>query len=132
MSRRTRRLLLLLLAVAVLAVPSGYLLLPSRDARITWANCAKIKKGMTEQEVEAILGPPGNYTGWPHGEPPFYWYERPAEKYWFGEEALIRVSFDPVERTVCFAESHPSSSVYKDRRGRLLDWLRDLGDRFTH
>ena len=50
------------------------------------------------------------------------------DKYWFGEEGMIGVDFDPVDgkvRRVHFYE-HP---VYKDRRGRLIDWLRDRFDR---
>jgi hypothetical protein len=124
MFRHRKRLLLLLLSLAVLIAVFGSFLLPRPDARITPANCDRIREGMTRQEVEAILGPPGNYTGWPHAHPPL------DDQYWFGEEAFIIVHFHPIEGKAWLAEIFPTSSTYKDRRGRFMDWLRDLGDRF--
>jgi SmpA / OmlA family len=128
MSRRTLRRLLLILALAVLVAASGSFLLPRGDARITQANCDKIREGMTKQEVEAILGPPGNYTGWPHAVPESS-RELVASGLWVGEDGIILVSFDGDEKVdfVYFLSAH---HCYKDRRGRFMDWLRDLGDRF--
>jgi hypothetical protein len=58
---RRRTLLVALAGLAVVVV-----LWPPED-RITEANLGRIKEGMTQAEVEAILGPPGDYrTG--HGE----------------------------------------------------------------
>jgi hypothetical protein len=62
MSRRTRRRLLLTLAVTLTAVVLGaWLLWPSPSA-ITEENYDRLRPGMTLEEVEALLGgPAGNY-----------------------------------------------------------------------
>jgi hypothetical protein len=33
----------------------------TRPPRVTWQNCERVKLGMSRAEVEAILGPPGDY-----------------------------------------------------------------------
>ena len=128
---RHKRLLLLF---AVLVAACGSFLLPRPDARITPANCDKIREVMTKQEVEAILGPPGNYTSWPYAEPPFgraLWIPRCLDdEYWFGEEAFIVVTFYS-EGRVLLAEIHSIASAYKDRSGRFMEWLRDLPERLA-
>jgi hypothetical protein len=50
-----RKLAWVCLLVAPLVIGSAVLVLLPRD-RITQANCDRIKKGMTEKEVEDILG----------------------------------------------------------------------------
>ena len=50
-----RKLAWVCLLVAPLVIGSAVLVLLPRD-RITQANCERIKKGMTENEVETILG----------------------------------------------------------------------------
>ena len=56
----------LLLIAAVLLLPLA-LWLFARPSPIHLANHEKIMKGMTEEEVEAVLGgPPGDYRRWPH------------------------------------------------------------------
>jgi hypothetical protein len=57
MTRRTRRLLLLALPAALVTAALTGWLLWSRTA-ITAANAARIEKGMTLAEVEALLGGP--------------------------------------------------------------------------
>jgi hypothetical protein len=125
MFRHKKRLSLLLLSFAVLVAACGLFLLPRPDARITPANCDKIRQGMTEREVEAILGgPAGFYTGWPHPVVifgrgfPIPW----MDKYWFGEDGMIAVNFDPAEGKASRAHFY-QRTVYKSRRGRLMAWL---------
>jgi hypothetical protein len=48
---------LVAVGVAVLAV----LVWPQSTPRITRANCLRIKEGMSREEIEEILGPPGDY-----------------------------------------------------------------------
>jgi hypothetical protein len=63
---RRRKLLVALAGLAVVVAVGVVVLWPPED-RITEANLERIKEGMTQAEVEAILGPPGDYrTG--HGE----------------------------------------------------------------
>src|SRR5437660_8314335 len=55
---------LVVAGVAVVLVMAGVLvaLLGSWPCRVTRANCDKLKEGMTQAEVHAILGgPPGDY-----------------------------------------------------------------------
>ena len=57
-----RRKLLVALAVGVVVAAAAVVLWPRPD-RITQENCDRIEKGMSQAEVEAILGgPPGDYT----------------------------------------------------------------------
>jgi hypothetical protein len=54
------KLLVALAGLAVVVAAGVVVLWPSRD-RITQANFDRILEGMTRAEVEAILGPPGDY-----------------------------------------------------------------------
>jgi hypothetical protein len=60
-----RRTLLVALAGLAVVVGAGTVVLWPRADRITLENFDRIKKGMRRAEVEAILGPPGDYTTGP-------------------------------------------------------------------
>jgi hypothetical protein len=60
---RRRKLLVVLAGLAVLAL-GGFVLWPQTD-RVTRENFGHIKEGMSRAEVEAILGPPGDYRSGP-------------------------------------------------------------------
>jgi hypothetical protein len=60
-----RRTLLVLLAGLAVVVAARVIVLWQQPDRITRENCDRIREGMTRAEVEAILGPPGDYTTWP-------------------------------------------------------------------
>ncbi len=62
---RKRKLLLGSLAGALVLTGVAAFVLWPRPRRITEENFARIKQGMTLAEVEAILGPPGDYTTGP-------------------------------------------------------------------
>jgi hypothetical protein len=95
------RWLLVLLAVslAVLAIFAARpILFPPTNPHIAWENYNRITPGMSRGDVEAILGPPGDYrTG-----PIRYWVKpfRPTgnpfcqQVEWLSDEADIRVWFD--------------------------------------
>ena len=53
----------LIAAVGLVAV-GAFVMWPRMD-RITRENFDRISKGMSRAEVEAILGPPGDYSGGP-------------------------------------------------------------------
>jgi hypothetical protein len=62
MTRRTW----LAIAGVVLTISASLLVLrPNPDARISRENYERIKEDMTKAEVEAILGPPGDYRSMP-------------------------------------------------------------------
>ena len=55
-----RKLLMVLAGLAVVVV-----LRPRPPSRITLENCNRIREGLSRAEVEAILGPPGDYRTGP-------------------------------------------------------------------
>jgi hypothetical protein len=66
--------------------------LRSRQDRITLENYRRIRVGMSRTEVEAILGPPGNYSTGPkplYGRDCEYWPEG-SEQYWFESSPILR------------------------------------------
>ncbi len=103
-------------SIVMLASTGAYVLWPQPD-RITKANYERIEEGMTRAEVEALLGPPGNYqTGpmnlqdpqvfglFPMGIPPDFcdaWEtspdpdERLIRGWWQGNEGCIMVVCTP-------------------------------------
>ena len=61
-----RRTLLVALAALAVVVAAGVVVLwPRPSLRITLENCKRIREGMSRAEVEAILGPPGDYRTGP-------------------------------------------------------------------
>jgi hypothetical protein len=58
-----RRLLVVLAvsALVLLVVAAKPILFPAGNPRLTQENFDRIKEGMSREEVEAILGPPGDY-----------------------------------------------------------------------
>jgi outer membrane protein assembly factor BamE (lipoprotein component of BamABCDE complex) len=101
MTRRRKLILAVgIFAVAVVAVPLGLHVWRQRFAPgrfIDQEHCARIKKGMTQEEVEAIFGvPPGKYTKkdidvW------VFRIRRPAGERlerWTGDEGVAKVTFD--------------------------------------
>jgi hypothetical protein len=90
---RKRKLLVVLAALAVV-VAAGAVVLWPRPERVTKENYDRIRAGMTRAEVEAILGPPGDYrTG--HGEMDYggTWLSDP------GPGFALRTSWGPGEST---------------------------------
>jgi hypothetical protein len=122
MPRRHRFLLLSLAAVVVGLAPGAWLLWP-RTA-ITWENAAKVRPGMTLDEVEAILGGPARHgttgpvsycltgvEGFDPGVP------RPPE--WVSDEVLVMVYLDAnhrVQRCVPVAVRREGLIVDMSRR----------------
>jgi hypothetical protein len=58
---RRRTLLVALVGLAVVVAAGVVVLWPRPPSRITRENYGLIREGMTRAEVEAILGPPGDY-----------------------------------------------------------------------
>jgi hypothetical protein len=104
----------LLVALAGLAVVvAGAVVLWPHEDRITKQNCDCIREGMTRQEVEAILGPPGDYRTVRTAEPPppVYALRKPKAE----------LAKDAYDREHVFVLKH-SPGVEK------LTWLADEGD----
>jgi hypothetical protein len=58
---RKRTLLVALAGLTVVVAAGVVVLWPRASSRVTPENFDRIRKGMTQQEVEAVLGPPGDY-----------------------------------------------------------------------
>ncbi len=91
--------------LVVLAGFVGFAAWP-RPIRVTRENCGRVRQGMTRAEVEALLGPPGDYrTGpvdWDGGFVPLKlapitmpWETSDNDARWAGDSAYIAVRFDP-------------------------------------
>ena len=75
---------------------------------ITEDNCAKIKKGMTQSDVERILNAKPEENGWC--------------KIWFGDDSLIFVCFD--ENQLVTGKGYKASLPENLRRPTFFDKLR--------
>jgi hypothetical protein len=97
-----RRLVLLGVPAAVVAVALVVWLLLPRGTAITRGNAAKIQPGMTRAEVEALLGgPAGDYTAGRYAAAPEpVAVGGPSFSEWLGEECSVMVSFDEEDRVV--------------------------------
>jgi hypothetical protein len=72
------------------------LALPRPPSRVTWANFERVKVGMSREEVEALLGPPGDYRTAPTAVlqlGPLYSPEGKVER-WKGDEGWVEVGVD--------------------------------------
>jgi hypothetical protein len=60
-----RRKLLVVLAGLAVVIAAGVVVVWPKASRVPTENCDRIERGMNRQEVEAILGPPGDYRSGP-------------------------------------------------------------------
>lgn len=116
---RRWKLLLALTLAALAAVAVGAPFLVPRTSRVTPENFERIDYGMSRPDVEAILGPPGDYRTAPtwvmNGEPerifgPVLASAGETIETWEGDNATILVEFGPggVEDKH-HAETHPQA-----------------------
>ena len=102
MEPRWPRVVLAGLGVVIVAAVFILWIMPDPAARITVENCNRIRVGMGRAEVEAILGPAGDYTTHPTdgyiGSGP--WMPEPGEESWVADEAVIKVQFDGTSKVV--------------------------------
>ena len=99
---RRRNLLLVIAGLAVVVSTAGAVVLWPQSVRITATNYERIRVGMSRAEVEAILGPPGDYTNGPIlilpepgvvlGE---FAFDASVNRKWSGDRAMIKVTFGP-------------------------------------
>jgi outer membrane protein assembly factor BamE (lipoprotein component of BamABCDE complex) len=124
-----RHWLLLLLAVCLLAASVRLFRGKPRPAvRFTEADCARIKDGMTEAQVTALLGmPPGDYstrnaakTASPLSRPGGD--EESFTKEWISDEGFIAVEFDNDGKVkgAVFGTAAPAELSWWDR---VQGWL---------
>jgi len=129
----TRKRLLLSFGFLAALLLAGYVTLrltaPPRH-RITQENIEAIRVGMSEDEVEAILGvPAGNYCSFEC----FYSYpafarQEPTDlpgnkKEWVGEDNCIRVRFDDSGRVAAMRYGHVLGRVSEPFLTKLRRWL---------
>jgi hypothetical protein len=95
-----RRLLApLVISLAVLAlVAARPLLFPPTNPRLTRVNFDRIKEGMKLADIEAILGPPGDYRTGPVDKDlqidTVHLSSGPWSHAWFGDKAIILTWID--------------------------------------
>ena len=122
----TRKRLLLILACFAAMLMAGYVTLrltaPGRH-QITEENCKAIQIGMTEEEVNAILGvESGDYSTGAYKEDTAYklLIRQGSGKAWIADDAAIRVSFNEAGKVaaICFTSGpgEPNTFLNKVRR----------------
>jgi hypothetical protein len=109
--RRKARWVVVGLAV-ILLVAADFVLWPqSSPSRITRANCERLCRRMSRADIEAILGPPGDYTSHPIREVDLQLVCGPAEclAAWknSGSEALLWQDND----TIVTVRIHPPEGM---------------------
>jgi hypothetical protein len=88
--------------LVLLASAAKSVLFPAGNSRLTWENAKRIEEGMRLEEVEAILGPPGDYRTGPRT--PLLWdqdsifYASGVELTWDGDEVKLVVRLGPDDR----------------------------------
>jgi hypothetical protein len=123
---RRRRLLLALVAIAVLVAVGMVVPWPRPPDRVTQANCRLVSRGMALAEVEAILGPPGDYrtgpTIWDLNFPPVRFVNPDPTcewVHWDGDAASLSVTFNS-QRKVLNTYYTPNQSLDKGPLDNLL------------
>jgi hypothetical protein len=124
-----RRTLLVVVAGLAVVVTAVVVVLWPREDRITEENCFRIHTGMTPTEVEAILGPPGDYRTMPTilgssriPYPPVGVVNRDAAsewRRWDGDTASLSVAFDS-QRKVLNTYYVPNGSLDQGPLDTLL------------
>jgi hypothetical protein len=114
-----------LAGLAVLAAGALFLRVRLLDGRITPANFERIHRGMTRAEVEAILGPPGDFTA----KVSFVYYP-PTDRFtlpgppkrayqeWITDAHGLMVGFDSASglvEEICYLEVHPAQQSVFER-----------------
>jgi hypothetical protein len=118
---RRRKLLVALAGLAVVVAAVSVALRSAPPSRITRENCARIHEGMTQADVEAFLGPPGDYTTGPTtlafivhiGQQP------PRTLWWRSDSAVVRIDFSAIG-TVTSVGDLPVNREPQSALGNLL------------
>ncbi len=133
MFKLTRKQLIAAPSVLGLFAVALFLLWPGPDPG-TRATYDRIQNGMTESEVEAVVGlPPGDYatapTEYDRGTAGFEEFKAiPGLVQWSGDEGTILVGFDFSWRV---AKKAYWPAVGKTEKSTLRSWLRRLRRRFV-
>ncbi len=108
--------------LATLLAAGAFVLWPWPN-RITRENCVRIHAGMTLAEVEAILGPPGDYTTGPTdpvGMTAEDWPSGGEAKLWMSNEGWILLAFDQKGNVATHGYFAPSVPQKLSRLDNLL------------
>ena len=117
-----------LIVVLVVVVFGAFVLLPG-PGRITPVNYARIQPGMSRAEVEAILGPPGDYrtrdseqdTDLDLSDMAIVGSIDLHQAYiWASDQAVVLAAFDETEKFVGGGCVKPSGIVHKGPLDNLL------------
>jgi hypothetical protein len=127
--RRLRVRLLTLTLFVLMCIAAHTWFWPASRTNINVVSFQQIRKGMTRQEVEKLLGaPPGDYTSGRSSGSLLALPTAPGEKsryHWASDEGLITVAFDKDDRVV--GEQYlPLSVTPETLGGRIRRFLRRL------
>ena len=120
--KRKRLLLMLACLAAVLLAGYGALRLMAARPNLISENIRAVKHGMTEQEVEMILGAPaGNYSSMRDAEAARLrlCYDKPGDKIWVDDEMWLGVRFDEAGKL-------KARYYYRHRRNQNRTFLDNL------
>jgi hypothetical protein len=104
----------------------------ARNRLITWEHYRGVKLGMSQAEVEAILGgPPGDYrtderiSYWDYFEAGLSPHDVVARREsWYGNDGQITLGFDEEGRVLRRGFASPVRSPPSSLAQRVRDWLR--------
>jgi len=119
MSKSRALLLMLALVVCLAAGFVVFLWVTAPGHHITFENLQQIQAGMTEQEVETILGAPaGDYS---NGRTRMWGgvsISKGVNKKWIADDCAIEVAFAPNGRVggLCITDARPETWIDKLRR----------------
>src|SRR5215475_11121277 len=99
--------LILLLAVAAYFGAVGVVWLTRPAPGVTEENARLLRKGMTLEQVEQLLGSPGD-TAWLKDPPEFYWY------FWCNDTLRVYAVFDDTDRLHSTYMSSGQSPFFTD------------------
>jgi hypothetical protein len=121
MMRRRHWIGLGLLAAVLLGIPVLVLCLGRSDS-VNARSIARLKLGMTEREVEGVLGRPADSEAVIQREENGQ-LKKDKAKQWVGPVRSVRVAFNDAGKTFTIVEAVPPPPAVISVFDRLRDWL---------
>jgi len=116
--------------LTMILIGAGVALAWRRALRMTVANFARVREGMSREEAVAMVGPPGDYAAWRKSEPFPPSFARPGQTFWRTDEGVfaVEVSSTPppgvISRKSFWPAHPPESSGIRHLLWGIFWWLR--------